>query len=40
MLLVVLCIWIEAWGPMESAGKEARIWYGDLGYNLLDGAKF
>ena len=39
MLLVVLCIWIEAWGAMESAGKEARV-NGDLGYKLLDGAKF
>ena len=38
-MLVVWCIWIEAWGPMETAGKEARV-YGDLGYNLLDGAKF
>ena len=39
MLLVVLCIWIEAWGAKGYAGEEARV-YGDLGYNLLDCAKF
>ena len=39
MLLVVLCIWIEARGAKGSVGEEARV-YRDLGYNLFDRAKF
>ena len=40
MLLVVLCISIEAQGAIGDAGEEARV-YGDLlGYNLLGRAKF
>ena len=43
MLLVVLCIWIEARGAKgyKYAGEEARVYDdGDLDYNLLDRAKF
>ena len=39
MLLVVLCILIEAQGAIGDAGEEARV-YGDLGYNLLSCTKF
>ena len=41
MLLVVLCILIEARGAMgDDHGEEARVYGGDLCYNLLDRAKF
>ena len=41
MLLVVLCIWIEAWGAKGSVGEEARVYMIDKGgYNLFERAKF
>ena len=34
MLLVVLCMSIEARGAIGEAGEEARV-YGDLGYKFI-----